>query len=135
MRTASSSSVRSIGPFRNCAEAIKLDPADGGADHNRGCCRAAQGQHAGAIRDLTEALRLGVLPVEDTGGVYYNRGLAHHALGHHAAAIADFTAAIATHPPVFQAYAERARCYREVGDEASAERDLKEAKRLGASVR
>ena len=30
------------------------------------------------------------------------------------------------------AYAERARCYRAKGDEASAKRDLEEARRLGA---
>jgi tetratricopeptide (TPR) repeat protein len=67
-------------------EAIRLNPTDVDAYHNRGLSYALLGQYEKAIEDYNEAIRLD----PTMAGAYHNRGLAYQAIGNPKKAEMDF---------------------------------------------
>ncbi|MFC1806002.1 tetratricopeptide repeat protein [Planctomycetota bacterium] len=89
---------------------------------NRGAAHSFRGNNDAAIADYTEAIRLH----PTFAGVYVNRGNAYASKGDYRRAIADYTEAIRLQPRQVgqpNAYGERARAYRALGDEDQAVRD------------
>lgn len=95
---------------------------------NRGPAKHLLGDLAGAIEDLTEAMRL------ECGQPIFAplfRGRVMLDLGNYEAAIADFTAAIKAFPGLTNAYRHRAEAKALAGDREGAEIDMCSYDRLG----
>lgn len=97
----------------------------------RGKARAMSGDHAAAVRDYGEAIRLRpVYPL-----AFYNRGTALNDLQRYDEAVADFTRAIAQQPGYAWAYLNRGNSHIFSGRLQQAIADYSEAIRLDPSLR
>ena len=70
-------------------KAIRLNPQNAGAYHNRGVAYARLGQYERAIQDFDEAIRLN----PQNAGAYHNRGVAYGRIGKSIEAERDFAKA------------------------------------------
>ncbi|MGD0899157.1 MAG: tetratricopeptide repeat protein [Thermoguttaceae bacterium] len=104
-------------------EAIRLNPGDAEAYHNRGGAYNDMGDYDKAIADLTEAIRLDPRDAR----VYHDRGWANKANGDPDRAIADFAEAIRLDPKMFNAYSGRGLAYERKGDRDKAAADFAQA--------
>ena len=75
--------------IQDFGEAIRLDPQNAGAYHNRGVAYARLGQYEQAIQDFDEAIRLD----PQLGSAYYNRGAVYAGIGEAKEAARDFARA------------------------------------------
>ena len=145
-------------------EAVRFDPKDAVAYHNRGRLYRVKGDNDQAIADYTEAIRLDpkYLEARNSRGLAYsakgdydraiadyseairldpkyvvgynNRGFAYGAKRDYNRAIAEYAEAIRTAPNYALAYYNRGRAYRAKGDNNRAIADFKEAIRLDPTI-
>jgi tetratricopeptide (TPR) repeat protein len=97
-----------------------VEPNDWVAYCNRGECYGKKGEHAKAIADFTEAIRLD----PKNADVYTKRGSCQVAKGEYGKAIADFTEAIRLDPKNADNYRGRGSCYAKKGHYAKAIADF-----------
>jgi Flp pilus assembly protein TadD len=91
--------------------------------HNRGRAYEAKGDHARAIADFSEAIRL----APKLAFAFNARGTAYEATGDHDRAIADFNAAISLDPTLAYAFNGRGFAYKAKGDHDRAIADFNAA--------
>ena len=101
---------------------------DAAAFISEGMSRAAIGDHAAAIQNFDEAIRLSAEPAF----LHKQRGASYHALGDYEAAIKDFDEAIRLNAEDANAYYNRSASYKALGNPEAAERDLTLAAELDA---
>ena len=89
----------------------------------RGLARQLQGDHAGAIADATEAIRLRPEDAE----AYFNRGNAYDEKREYAKALSDYNDTIRLSPRYPEAYVNRASVKLKTFDRAGGVADLKKA--------
>ncbi|MEO8100014.1 MAG: tetratricopeptide repeat protein [Acidobacteriota bacterium] len=109
----------------DCDRAAALDVKLDRAYNLRGVAVRTMGQPRKSLEDFTRAVEL--RPDMDN---LYQRGSTYQELGEHEFAIADFSRVISFSPTSSQAYFARAKSYRAIGDNASAERDHSTARML-----
>lgn len=85
-------------------QALKLDPRNWRAAHNRGVSYAQQGELTAAVRDFADTIRI----QPDYGPAYRNRGEVYFEMGRYADAIADYTRALTFMPDRDELYFLRA---------------------------
>ena len=106
--------------------AIKLNPQDAPPYLRRGICLVRTRQDQRALADFNRALEINPdMPpaLNGRGGIYFRRR-------NYAEAIRDFDAALRINPRFAQAYANRARAKRALGNITGAEEDRKKAQEL-----
>jgi tetratricopeptide (TPR) repeat protein len=96
----------------------------------RAALRAADGDDAGALKDLTEGLALD----KKNAKAFHRRGQLRLKTGKTALAIDDFYKAVALDIGFAQAYADRARAYEAQGEKAFAREDHRHACALGVKA-
>jgi Flp pilus assembly protein TadD len=79
-----------------------------------------------AVLDLTRAIEAGI----HDGRIYHSRGIAFMNLGRNAAALMDFTVSIVVNPRWAEAYHNRSRIYRQLGDDRRADLDMEQLQQL-----
>jgi tetratricopeptide (TPR) repeat protein len=87
-----------------------MTPAD--QHHRDGVARADRGDHKGAIRDYTKALKLD----PDRADILNDRGISRKALGDPLAAMSDYAAALEVDPGYWQARANRGTLLAQQGE-------------------
>ncbi|MDE2134241.1 MAG: tetratricopeptide repeat protein [Alphaproteobacteria bacterium] len=97
---------------------------------NRGLAYDDLGQHARAIQDYDQAIRLNPAYEEAFG----SRGVAYGELGQYARSIQDFDQAIRLNPGDAHDYYYRSVSKRRLGDSAGADEDLAKAKAIDPSI-
>jgi tetratricopeptide (TPR) repeat protein len=96
--------------------------------YNRGESYRNKGDHDRAIADYTEAIRLD----PQFAIAYNNRGVSYNGgKKDYDRAIADYTEAIRLNPQYALAYNNRGNAYQAKGNQARADADFAEARRLG----
>jgi len=106
--------------------AIKLNPQDAPPYLHRGICLVRTRQDEQALADFNRALEINPdMPaaLSGRGGIYFRRR-------NYAEAIRDFDAALRINPRFAQAYANRARAKRALGNITGANEDRKKAEEL-----
>jgi tetratricopeptide (TPR) repeat protein len=93
---------------------------------NRGFSYANLGEHAQAIEDYNEALRI----APDDANAHINRGIAYYNLGKYRRAIEDYDEALRLDPGDAIAYYNRGLAYENRGEHARAIMDFARALRL-----
>jgi tetratricopeptide (TPR) repeat protein len=104
--------------FTDASRAIQLDPKLSAGYNLRGAALRKLGNLKDALADYNKAVELS--PDMDN---YFQRGATYEELGDHEHAISDFNEVIGFQPLSSQPYYARAKSFRALGDEASAERD------------
>ncbi len=143
----------------DCTAAIRLDPKNAEMYKLRGEANRLKHEYDKAISDYTEGIRLNSRETSacdsrnnghriqsgrekvfaeltkailfNSNVAYYGRGLAYHAKGDYGNAIADFTVFIDCDRYNPEGYLKRANAYRKSGDNAKADEDIAQAKKLG----
>lgn len=111
-------------------EAIRLNPQNARAYHNRGSVLYFKDRFADAIRDFTRAIAMdGKLALS-----YEHRGFAHHRLGQFDLAIADYDRTREMLPSRALTLYARSIAWRRKGDAARADDDLAAARGLQADI-
>jgi tetratricopeptide (TPR) repeat protein len=103
------------------SSAIRIDPKYIAAYENRGMTHLQAGQSGEALDDFTSAIAYS----PDDPDLYFLRGYAYQTVVHDPKrAIADYTAALRLKPDFMGPLAQRAACYRAIGDYTHAIADL-----------
>lgn len=107
-------------------EAIRLDPENATAYHNRGYAYRQKGEYDKAIADYDKAIEL----APEDAIAYRNRGIAYAEKGEYDKAIADYDEAIRLDPEDATAYYNRGDAYYAKDELDNARADLAKAVRL-----
>jgi tetratricopeptide (TPR) repeat protein len=112
-----------------CDKALRIEPTDSLAYHNRAVAHFRLGQYQEAINDFTEAIKHN----GKDATAYYNRAITYGMLGNHEKAIEDGIKAIELNPEDGSAYANRGVDYIAVGKYNEAVEDFSHAINLKAA--
>jgi tetratricopeptide (TPR) repeat protein len=116
MKKAEGSGEKQAGNLRQnieaCTKALKLQPKDALAYHNRAVANFRLGNYQEAVDDFTSAIEFD--PKNATA--YYNRAIAYGSLGRHKQAIEDGIKAIELNPKEAKAYINRGIDYIVLGN-------------------
>lgn len=111
-------------------KAIELYPEYADAYCNLGTSYDAQKKYDEAILNYSEAIKLD----QNTAIIFFNRGCTYTKMKKYEEAVLDFSKVIKLEPGCIEAYTERAKSYRLLGDVAKATQDEDTAQLLGAKI-
>ena len=116
--------------IEDLSRAIKLGPQDAPSYLRRGMCLVRTRQDEPALADFNRALEIKAdmpLALNGRGGIHLRRR-------NYAEAIRDFDAALRINPRLAQAYANRARAKRALGNITGADEDLRKFEELKGEI-
>lgn len=121
------------GAIEDYSNAIQVDPEEGTAYFSRGSMKSKSGDYEGAIEDYNRAIEHNSEPAK-LYYIYYTRGNAKLKLDNYEGAIEDYDQTVQLHPKYANAYNNRGKAKKALGQHEDAESDLAKAKELDLDI-